>query len=840
MTNEAHDHCWHCGEAIPSNVNLSALIQGEERPMCCAGCQMVASIIHDSGLDRYYDFRDGLPKRPQSDSVGRHDYVAWDRDAVLSHHANTDCDGLSTIHLVLENIHCSACAWLIQRFTKLLEGVHDVSVDTADGRATIIWNQSKTQLSDIAHQLATLGYTPHLDSPDASIRRNQLERRSMLKRMVVAGLGMMQVMSYALAGYIGAFQDLDPQTARFFQLVSMLVAVPVALYAGQGFYQSAWKTMKHGRLGMDVPVSLAILIALSASIGITLFGHGETYFDSVVMFIFFLLLGRYAVMVARQDAGQLHSALARSLPNQVSRLTGRRVEQVGLIELAVGDHIQVGLGETIPADGRVVEGQASINEALLSGEAKPRERGVGDEVLAGTQLTRGQLVIEIQKMGQQTALSDVIRLLDRTRQFKPRTAQMADQVAGWFIAFVLIGSLCVGAVWWMIEPTQTLPIMLSVLVVSCPCALALGTPVALAAAARGFGRLGLLINRPDALEGLSSITHVVLDKTGTLTQSQMAVVQIRDPYGQAVSDVRLEQWAGRLERISRHPVASAFSSMDDGGEITDAQEIAHEGVMGVIDGVPHFLGKASFVMHQIGQAIQAPDEGAWVALADKQGVLAWFELDNPLRQGAQALIEGLKDNGLVLWLASGDQPAAVEKVAKDLGITRYASQCSPQDKVDLMRKLQNEGGRVVMIGDGINDAPVLAGADVSMSLAEGADIARTQADIVMTGASLSHVHQAFLLAPRVKRIIRQNLIWAITYNALAFPMAAMGLVPPWAAAIGMSASSLLVVLNGRRAGTKITNNQAVGSMIPDGQHTDLASQSLKRPQLDPAPPARSV
>lgn len=832
MTGPSSEACWHCGEAIPNHVNITLPIQGMNRAMCCHGCQMVASLIDESGLDRYYDFRDALPKKPIEKEPLLGDYAAWDRERVLRHHAKTDCDGLSSIHLVLENVHCSACAWLIQRFLKELPGILDVAVDTSDGRASVRWDQTKTSLSTIAHRLAQLGYLPHLDSPDASASRNQTERRQMLKYLVVSGLGMMQVMSYALAGYIGAFQDIDEQSARFFQLVSMIVAVPVALYAGQLFYKSAWTTLRHGRLGMDVPVSLAILIALSASILITFFGSGETYFDSVVMFIFFLLLGRYAVMVARQDAGQLHSALARSLPSQVSRLTNTGLEKVGLVELEPGNQIQLGLGETLPADGVVTEGKGYLDESLLSGEAKPCERRVGDSVLAGTLVISGHLVIDVKKTGQDTALADVIRLLDQARHFRPHSAKMADQVAGWFIGFVLLGAMISGLIWWSIDPTKTLPIMLSILVVSCPCALALGTPVALASAARGFAKMGLLINTPDALETLPKITHVVFDKTGTLTESTMAVAKSLDANGQIPVDANTLALAARLERISQHPIASAFNGFDDGGPVTQAKEVVNQGVSGIIDGVKYVLGKPAFIAKTLDQSVTAPDTGTWVALADDTRILGWFLLDNPLRHGADVLVDALRARGYEIWLASGDQTSSVEAVARQLGITQIKANCSPDDKLQLMQRLQDGGACVVMIGDGINDAPILARADVSMSLSEGADIARTQANIVMTGKSLENIHQAFRMAPKVRQVIRQNITWAISYNLMAFPLAALGWVPPWAAALGMSASSLLVVLNGRRAGSGLSTSHALGpSQLSQPLNEAKPSQALAGHEL---------
>ncbi len=488
--------------------------------MCCHGCQTVATLIENAGLGRYYDFRDALPQRPLETPLARKDFLAWDRPAVLEHHAHRQGSGLVQIALVLENVHCAACAWLIRRFLGELPGVKSLEVDIADGRANLVLDPSLTPLSDVAARLASLGYRPHLDTLEAGQDRDREQRHELLKALVVAGLGMMQVMSFALAGYIGAMQDIDPTSERFFQLISMIVAVPVALYSGRIFYRSAWRTLSSGRMGMDVPVALAMLLALSSSIVITWLDAGETYFDSVVMFIFFLLLGRYAVLVARQKAGRLHSALARALPTQVRRLTSEGSELVSLVELQIGDRIQVSTGETIAADGHVLQGHAFVDESLLSGESVPRQRQIGDAVIAGSLVRDGQIVLRIDQLGQNTALSGIVRLLDQARQFRPRLARLADRVAGVFVAVVLSAAAIAALSWWFIDPAQSLPVALAVLVVSCPCALALGTPVALASATRGLARLGVLIHRPDALEALPGLTHLVFDKTGTLTESR--------------------------------------------------------------------------------------------------------------------------------------------------------------------------------------------------------------------------------------------------------------------------------------------------------------------------------
>src|SRR5699024_2913802 len=408
--------------------------------MCCHGCQAVATLIDQAGLDRYYDSRDALPQRPDAaDRPG--DYSAWDRDAIRHHYARADGKGLATITLVLENVHCAACSWLIKRFVGELDGVAEIQIDIGDGRARLHFDPERTPLSQVATRLAALGYRPHLDSPRAGELRDRTERRQLLKAIVVAGLGMMQVMSYALAGYIGAFQDIDPTSERFFQLISMVVAVPIALYSGRIFYQSAWRTLRRRSMGMDVPVATAMLLTLAASIYTTLLDAGEAYFDSVVMFIFFLLLGRYAVLVTRQRAGSVHSALARSLPAAARRLNPDGApEAVALVELEPGDRVQVSAGATIPTDGRIMDGRAMVDESLLSGESSPRRRSAGESVLAGSLLRDGQLVVEVGEVGQSTVLAGIVELLEQARGHKPRLAQVADRIAGWFVAFVLSGA----------------------------------------------------------------------------------------------------------------------------------------------------------------------------------------------------------------------------------------------------------------------------------------------------------------------------------------------------------------------------------------------------------------
>jgi len=800
--------CFHCGEPVPPGSDLSVDIGGEPRAMCCAGCRAVAQLIHSAGLARYYDFRDALPERPEGETdPGR--YAAWDRDAVLDFHAPDDGTGRRGIVLVLENVHCAACAWLVRRYLGGFHGVDECRLDVGDGRLVLGFEPARTPLSRLASALARIGYPPHLDAPGSGADRDRNERRSMLRYLIVAGLGMMQVMSYALANYIGA-GGIDPETEHFFRLVSMLVAVPVALYAGQPFYRSAWSHLRQRHLGLDVPVAAAILLALFSSVVITLFGSGEVYFDSVVMFVFFLLLGRFAVMLARQQSGAVHSALARALPSQTRRVTESGTEPVGLVELQPGDRVLVGDGEIVPADGMVVAGDGSVDESLLTGESRARRRAAGSGVLAGSLVSDGSLQLTVERVGRGTVLSDIVDLLAEARRARPRLARYADRAAGWFIALILVATTLATAYWWQADPSRIIPVVLAMLVVACPCALALGTPTALASATRGLAAGGVLTARSDALERLARITHVVLDKTGTLTRPGMRVAEVRTAAG--LERDALVGLAAALERVSTHPIASAFADHERGLAVSAAASYAGAGVSGVIDGRRWWLGRPGWVCEHAGIAAEAPGSGIWLALAgESRSAPAWIRVEGSLRAGAASLVDALRQRRIDTVLASGDSEANVGELADELGIPTRCARQRPGDKLALVERLRAGGATVAMVGDGINDAPVLAGADVSIALAEGAAIARTQADFVVTGRGLAPVELLIAQAPRVRRVIGQNLAWALAYNLCALPLAAAGWVPPWAAAIGMSASSLMVVLNARRLG-RVHRPGAVPSM----------------------------
>jgi len=553
---------------------------------------------------------------------------------------------------------------------------------------------------------------------------------------------------------------------------------------------------------MDVPVSLAIGLAYAASCWATVNQSGQVYFDSVTMFTFFLLAGRFLEMGARQKAGQAAEELVKLLPAMATRITSQGDETVAVSELSCGDKVRVKPGDSIPADGVIVEGRSSINESLLTGESHPLAKTINEKVIGGTVNIESPLLIEVQKVGEDTVLASIQRLLDRAQVEKPSIAKMADRVAAYFVAFLLVLVSAVAAWWWQHDPDQAFWIAISLLVVTCPCALSLATPAAMTAATGSLTRLGVLTTRGHALETLAKVTHVVFDKTGTLTKGQLALESTC-----LVSTLTEQQSlniAAALELGSEHPVAKVFLQNASTKNALTAKEIhaiPGQGVTGLIDDVQYRLGCAAYIADVFDADkinLDQTQHATEIFLANDKELLAVFFLSDQLREQARESVQALKALGKKVWLVSGDNKAAVLHVAGQLDISNTRHSMKPEDKLAVIHELQQQGEVVAMIGDGVNDAPVLAAAQVSIAMGGGTQLAQASADMVLLSEHLPHLVDAVKMAKRSINIVRQNLGWALVYNLLALPLASMGYIAPWMAAIGMSASSLVVVLNALR------------------------------------------
>jgi Cu2+-exporting ATPase len=790
--------CFHCGGRLPAAAPHAVEVEGIRRPVCCAGCETAARLVLSQGLSRFYAFRTaGAPV-----AEGSRDWSSFDREAALRRYTHDLRDGQREISLQLEGLHCAACAWLIENSLARERGVRAIHVNAGTARAELRYDARLVPLSELLARLHALGFLPLPLSHSGDTPPETAERRAALKRLAVAGFGMMQLMTFALSLYAGVMQGMAPDLREFLRFVSLAVATPVVLYSAQPFFLSAWRSVRRGTPGMDVPVALSIAAAYLWSVWSTLRGAGTVYFDSVVMFTFFLLLGRYLEMVLRHRSGLQHDALARLLPQSVLRLDGTRCERVTPDELRAGDTVRVCAGERIAADGTIVSGVTEVDESSLTGESAPRVRARGDTLIAGTLNLGGTVEMTVQRVGQDSTLAAISRLLARARASRPPVADLADRVAAWFVCAVLLLAGAVLAYWLHEDPVRAFPATLAVLVVTCPCALSLATPVALACATTRLARAGLLVTRGRALERLAGGNRIVFDKTGTLTRGEPkleAVVSLDE----RLTSARCLAVAAALERHTSHPLARAFAEVTPAGNVSEVCCTAGRGVEGRIDGVRYRIGSRAYVL----ESCAGVDSGApgvpdtdcpSILLGDSAGPLTSFQVSDALRVDARETLRKLAGLGLVPLIASGDRPGAVAAVAGRLDGVATRADLSPEGKVALVHELQAGGERVVMVGDGVNDAPVLAAADVSVAIASGTDLAKVSADLVLLGEELGGLVAAVGTSRRMLRIIRQNLAWAVLYNLTAVPLAASGVLEPWMAALGMSTSSLLVVLNAMR------------------------------------------
>jgi len=787
------DTCFHCALPIPAACKLTVEIESAQRPVCCPGCKAVAELIRDTGMSRYYDLRDapdpGIGRPPEEAA----EWSVFDSTDMLE--AFTERDGdMREATIYVGGMYCSACSWLIETTLAKQPGISSAEVNPITHRLRLRFPGQDAKLSDHLATLANLGYQPQPLSPESTTRPEVTEQRTALKRLLVASLGMMQVMMFAVGLYAMDFQGIDAEMQHFLRLVSFFVTTPVVFYAARPFFASAWRGVVARKPGMDLPVSIAVGSAYVASIYAT-FTRGEAvWFDSVTMFVFFLTLGRFLEMRARHRSIDRSTALSSLLPNTATRIDGDAHVVVPVNQLYAGDRVLIRAGDPIPADGVLDSGTTSVDESLLTGEARPQLKAKGDELSAGCVNLDGLIEMTVTQTGSDTTLGTISRLSERARYTRPAFVTLADRIASYIVIALLIVAAAVATFWYFADPDRAFVITLSVLVVTCPCALALATPAAFAAAGSRLSQLRLLVTNGNAIESLSRATLAMFDKTGTLTMGEpriAAVFVIDNAYTE--KDCRLI--AAALEHASTHPLARAFAMQEALPVVSSPNIVIGQGVSGKVDGREWRIGNAEFV----GGGVAADDSTTThVFLGVEGNAIAWFDIEDELRPDAKQTLNALRQLGLKTSLVSGDNKAAVESVAEALDIRDTHYECTPENKLTIIEAAQQAGERVVMIGDGINDAPVLAGADTSVAPAHGALLAQTSADVIMLGDSLAPLTTAIEMSRKTMRIVRQNLAWAIVYNTLALPLAAAGFVPPWLAAIGMSASSLVVVMNALR------------------------------------------
>jgi len=715
-----------------------------------------------------------------------------------------DAAGLRTCTsgLQISGITCAACAGILEAALHGVDGVLDAQVSAAGQRASVRWDPARTQPSALIAAIRGAGYdaVPDAGAPAREMRRS--EHRRALWRLFVASFCAMQVMMLATPSYVAVGDDLAPDLLQLLNWGQWMLTLPVVLFAAGPFFSSAWRGLRLRRISMDVPVALGIAVASAASMGATfspggLFGS-EVYYDSVTMFVSFLLGARYFELRARHRAqAELESALAGMPPTARREAADGTLETVSVRRLVPGDRVQVPSGEAFPADGRLLEGRTQADEALLTGESSPVPKAVGDAVVAGSVNVGAPVRITVDRVGEDTRFEAIVALMRGAMTQRPAAARLADRWAGPFLWTVLLLAAGSAAVWTLIDPAMALPVAVAVLVVTCPCALSLAAPSALVAAAGGLAQRGVMVQRLDAIESLARADRLFVDKTGTLTEDRLAFDRLHRLPGVEEDEAALLGLAAGLARCSSHPVSQAIAAASArSADLHDVAEHPGQGLSGRDAGGRLWqLGSPAWL-----GADPVACGDARSLLARDGRVLAAIHLHESLRPGVADALRALGEQGLAPVLLSGDDAGRVQALARRLGIADARGNASPQDKLDAVAAAQAAGHRVLMVGDGVNDAPVLARADVSLAMGQGALVARAQADAVIVSGRWQDVLRARSTAQSTLRIVRQNLSWAATYNAACIPMAVVGWLPPWAAGLGMALSSLLVILNATRAG----------------------------------------
>ncbi|KPH92039.1 ATPase [Pseudoalteromonas undina] len=783
-------NCFHCLESVPAGFDAHVIIDNTAEPMCCIGCQAVAQNIIDQGMTDYYKYRTVSAGKVEQLVPEQLAFIkSYDNEDIQDEFISTHNDN-SEVLLSVEGITCAACAWLIEKQLLNLKSVKRVDVNTSTNRAMIHWDKSATPLSELITSLAEIGYKAYPFQSDLEAQQKQQTAKAYIRRLGVAGLMTMQVMMFAFAMYFGMFSGMDSNFEQYFRWISLILATPVILYSALPFLSNAINGLKAKQLNMDLPVSLAIFGAYGASCYATVMEVGEVYFESICMFTFLLLLGKYLEFRARLKASEFTANLQKLLP-----LTARTLDEQGnehiiaAKKLKLNDIVLIKAGETIPADGILVKGSTSVDESMMTGEHQPVRKYIDHNVYAGTVNHDGIIEIKINKLGQNTLLNQIIRLQHNALTKRPRLVEITDKVAQWFVAVLLVFASLTAIGWYQVDPDVAFWITISVLVATCPCALSLAIPTALTCAVATLTRKGILIKQAHVLETLSKLTLFAFDKTGTLTQGKFSL-DVVDILDDNYSKEQILDIAAQLESYSEHPIASAFKEFKGQRKFDDVQLHPGIGISAQFDNTHYAIGKSGW--------FDTKKTNAQATLYINKQAVARFYFVDKVKADADKLINVLQAANLSCHMLTGDASDAGAKVAKKLKLDSVLASCSPKDKQVAVERWSSQGEIVAMVGDGVNDSPVFASAHLSIAMETGADISKNSADVVLLNSDLASISHLLTIAKQTRRIIKQNLALSLLYNGSILPLAAMGLVAPWMAVIGMSASSIIVICNSLR------------------------------------------
>lgn len=786
----SQSECFHCLESIPLGFIQTVEYDNQAQPVCCIGCQAVAESIISSGMTDYYKFRTTAAGKVQElipEQLLM--FKSYDDDDIQEdfiHHSGE----LSEVLLSVEGISCAACAWLIEKQLLSLGHITRVDVNTSTHRAMILWDKSQLKLSTIIEALARIGYKAYPFQPDVEEAQKQQVAKSYVRRLGVAGIMTMQVMMFAFALYFDIFSDMEDDFEQYFRWISFVLASPVILYSALPFLTSAMRALKVKQLNMDLPVSLAIFGAYIASTWATVFNTGEVYFESICMFTFLLLLGKYLEFRARLKASEFTSNLQKLLPLTARIVDNFKEQIIAAKKLKLKDIILVKPGEIIPADGVVIEGETTVDESMMTGEHQAVTKEINTQVYAGTTNHDGLVKISVNQLGTHTLINQIVSLQNKALTSRPKLAEITDNVAQWFVAVLLVVAGFTATYWYDIDPQHAFWITISVLVATCPCALSLAIPTALTCSVANLTKKGLLIKKAHVLETLTKIDSFAFDKTGTLTEGCFTIKKSHYLDNRYDKNTILALASG-LEFHSQHPIAKAFNF--DTSSLEPLNDVTIEtgfGIKGLYQGQDIAIGKNGWF-----NALELPVQ---VVLYINEKPIAAFELEDKIRDRAQQLISFLKDKNLNTHLLTGDPSQAGPDLAKILSLDEVQTGCSPAQKQNYVANIIKQNHVVAMVGDGVNDSPVFNTAHLSIAMESGADISKNTADVVLLNSDLSSIEHLIKISHKTRRIVKQNLALSLAYNGSILPLAAMGMVQPWMAVIGMSASSIIVITNSLR------------------------------------------
>ena len=787
--------CFHCAEAVPEGSQFVLDFDGKERVFCCPGCVAVADTIISQGLADYYRFRTAPAAKASlvPDELQRQ--IGYDNEDVLQDLTST-VEGLQQIELSIAGMSCAACAWLIEKNLRQHPAVSQVSVNSGTSRCVVRWDPAQAKLSELLQNISQLGYQASPFITDSEEQNYQSEMRAYLRRLAVSGIMSMQVMMLAFGLYFGDYTGIEQQYEGYLRWVSLLLTLPVMIYAAAPFSKSAWRALQSRQLNMDVPIVLALYYTFFASLYATISDSGEVYFESVCMFVFLLQLGKFFEFRARKQARDATSNLLKIMPVTAWLWDGEQATATSARRLQEGDFILVKAGETIPADGVVQSGSSSVDESMLTGEYRAVAKQVNDNVLAGSVNHDGVLIITVNKGLTQSRLGQIISLQQQTLHQKPQLLEKTDKIARFFVQRLLIVASLTFAVWYLfIDADRAFWVTLSVLVATCPCALSLATPTAITCALARLNRKGILIKNQQVLEFLPRLTTVFFDKTGTLTHGQFSIRHL-EIHSADFTQAQLLDIMANLEAYSEHPIAKAFTPH------RQSQQNLSEVTLKVGSGLSAlWLYQGQLLPVKIGNAAfcEVPADARWQVFCTIDGKhVASVALADEIRPEISHLLPQLKALGIRFGILTGDSSSQASEIAGQFGIETLHSSCSPEDKVRFIQQAVTAGDIVLMVGDGINDSPSFHAAHVSVALDSGTDLSKNQADVVLLQNDLSMLAELIAGAKLAKKVVRQNLLWAVGYNLVIIPLAVCGFVSPYVAVIGMSFSSLLVVSNSLR------------------------------------------